>query len=316
MNKDRRLGRGLEALLGRPFDSEASPDSGPQPAAPSAGSESPLRVAAHLIDSNPYQPRREFDEQELQALADSVSEYGLLQPLVVRPAGDRFQLIAGERRLRAAQRLGLPDVPVHLVEADDRRMSEIAIVENLQRQDLNAIEKAEAFARYLATYQVRQEDLAARLKIDRSTVSNLIRLLELPESVRDAVRRGAISSGHARALLPLGEAREQVAFCERIQRDGLSVRATEAQVGELIRNEDREPLAMVGGSGNTVRAQPRSEQLSALEQEIRQALGTKVELHSTPKHRGRIVIHFANLGEFDRLRQVLCGTSRVQSQAG
>ena len=136
---------------------------------------------------------------------------GCLQPVVVRRVDDRYQLIAGERRLRAAKQAGWTDVPVNIIEADDRQTAELAIVENLQRKDLNPLEKAASFQRYLEQYGCTQEELAGRLKLDRSTIANLIRLLELPEPVQDAVRQGKITPGHARALLPLGEEREQVA---------------------------------------------------------------------------------------------------------
>lgn len=304
MNNPRRLGRGLEALLGRPFDPDGNYEQAPAGEAPQEGP--PRQAPVASIDSNPFQPRREFDETELLALADSIRQYGVLQPLVVRAVGERYQLIAGERRLRAAQRAGLHEIPVQIVEADDRRMSEIAIVENLQRQDLNAIEKAQAFANYLAQFHVTQEELAGKLNIDRSTVSNLIRLLELPPEIHDAVRRGAISAGHARALLPLGDADEQRRAGERIEREKLSVRETEAWVSEFVHRADAEPLSVIGSDGEPAPShKPRNDQLAALEQELRMALGTKVELRSSARHRGRIVIHFANLAEFERLQSLL-----------
>ena len=171
--------------------------------------------------------------------------HGLLQPVVVRQVHERYQLVAGERRLRAAIQAGWVDVPVNVVEADDRQMAELAIVENLQRKDLNALEKAASFQKYLDQYGCTQEELAGRLKLDRSTIANLIRLLELPEPVQEAIRRGKITQGHARALLPLGDEREQIEFCRRIQREGLNVRQTEALVQEMIDSADREPLATV-----------------------------------------------------------------------
>ena len=172
-------------------------------------------------------------------------EHGLIQPLLVRRAGQRFQLIAGERRLRAAIKAGWTEIPVRVREADDRQMAELAIVENLQRKDLNPLEKAASFDRYLEEYQCTQEELAGRLSIDRSTIANLIRLLELPGTVQDAIRGGTVSQGHARALLPLGDESEQVAFCQRIQKEGLSVRAVEQLVQEQIHSgeSDRKPVA-------------------------------------------------------------------------
>jgi ParB/RepB/Spo0J family partition protein len=202
MQAQRRLGRGLEALLGgttpaKPHLAIHQPDGQP--------SGEPLKVSVYEIDNNPYQPRKDFDEAEIGQLAESLEQHGLLQPIVVRRAGERYQLISGERRLRAAIKAGWPDVPVYVRECDDRRLAEFAIVENLQRKDLNPLEKAASFQLYLDQYDCTQEELAGRLAIDRSTVTNLLRLLELPTMVQAALRAGAISQGHARALLPLGD---------------------------------------------------------------------------------------------------------------
>ena len=291
MTKERRLGRGLEALLGQlPGWSGATPPGQPPAASqaagsriarpmptpgrprfpfgrsmnrrpraqdpadrlpqrrrrPNAASAAPLKLPIESIQHNPHQPRQDFDADELQRLADSITSHGLLQPVVVRPWEGGYQLIAGERRLRAARLAGWSEVPVTIVEADERQTAELAIVENLQRKDLNALEKAASFQRYLDQYGGTQEELAGRLKLDRSTIANLIRLLELPGPVQDALRRGKITPGHARALLPLGEEREQVAFCERIQKEGLNVRQTEALVQETIAAADGGPVGVVG----------------------------------------------------------------------
>ena len=321
MNKERRLGRGLEALLGQlPARNEPAPPAQQQPpaggsgrhppaelslapptpaapsaealfrldvphaasgpvrrsAAPSAGSarrslppvvqtaaddrhgrtHARTRVNVRQIDSNPAQPRQDFAPDEMQSLAESISAHGLLQPVVVRRVHDRYQLVAGERRLRAAIQAGWIDVPVNVIEADDRQMAELAIVENLQRKDLNALEKAASFQKYLDQYGCTQEELAGRLKLDRSTIANLIRLLELPEAVQEAIRRGKITQGHARALLPLGDEHEQIEFCQRIQREGLNVRQTEVLVQETIDAADREPLAAVETPAQSRRVRP------------------------------------------------------------
>lgn len=313
MTKERRLGRGLEALLGRPADAPAGHGSAshqPAPhlrlAEPAAGGPGLLEVSVYEIDSNPYQPRTDFDAAEIDKLAESIREHGILQPLVVRRADERYQLIAGERRLRAAIKAGLPEVPVQVREADDQQMAELAIVENLQRKDLNPLEKATSFRQYLDRYGCTQEELAGRLKIDRSTIANLIRLLELPEVVQAALRGGTLTQGHARALLPLGDEEEQIAFAQRVQSEGLSVRATEALVQETIRAADEDHRLGIVSPGDR-EARPRSGQLTALEQEFRAALGTKVDVRQTSAGRGRIVIHFKNHAEFDRLRDYLNG---------
>jgi len=269
-----------------------------------------LSVAISEIRTNPFQPRRDFDPEEITALADSLRQHGLIQPILVRRAADGYQLIAGERRLRAALEAGWTEVPVQIREADDRQMAELAIVENLQRKDLNPLEKAASFEQYLERYRCTQEELASRLNIDRSTIANLIRLLELPAEVQEAIRAGRITQGHARALLPLGDEREQVAFCERIQAEGLSVRATEQTVQDQIHTGDVGPLGVVvpeGASKPTSKSRGRSQNLTSLEQELRAALGTKVTIRQSSKGRGKIVIPFASNEEFERLREYLCG---------
>jgi ParB family chromosome partitioning protein len=276
-------------------------------------------VAIELIEHNPHQPRQDFDPDDLQRLADSITAHGLLQPVVVRRVEDHYQVVAGERRLRAAKQAGWVDVPVSVIEADDRQTAELAIVENLQRKDLNALEKAASFQRYLEQYGCTQEELAQRLTIDRSTIANLIRLLELPEKVQDALRRGKITPGHARALLPLGEEREQIAFCERIQKEGLNVRQIEGLVQEIVDAADRGPLGVIGRDGTKSRPRRgRKEHLATLEQEFRAALGVRVKLTADANGRGKLVIPFASHEEFERLRRHICepGGPIAQVQVG
>ena len=312
MSKERRLGRGLEALLGRAWEEPQTPIATDMHVAPphddrmSRDDHGQLWLDCSAIDRNPYQPRQAFDEAEIADLADSIRTHGILQPLVVRRAGERFELIAGERRLRAAQAADWAQVPVQIRDVDDRQLAELAIVENIQRKDLNAIEKAESFQRYINQYQCTQEELAARVQVDRSTVANLIRLLELPADVKQMVQEGEISQGHARALLPLGDEEEQIDFARRIEKEGLSVRATEQGVQDRIHALDGDRLRIVDSEGNSRPVErPRNEQIAALEQELRTALGTKVDLSQTAKGRGRITIHFKNHDEFARLRQLV-----------
>jgi ParB family chromosome partitioning protein len=368
VSKEKRLGRGLEALLGRLATKTESPSSQATSAAPTDQSEvppghhdtgqssvddpygrlgttyedsrqttavsitpspshpltpsspaGPLRVPIQQIESNPFQPRRDFDEDEIQSLSDSLRAHGLLQPIVVRSAPDGFQLVAGERRLRAAAKAGWSEVPVQVVEADDRQLAELALVENLQRKDLNALEKAASFQRYLQEYGSTQEELAARLKLDRSTISNFIRLLELPEEVQQSLRDGTISQGHARSLLPLGDEPDQVALCRRIHEEGLSVRQTEALVQEMIERADAEPLSVVSRDGETSRPRRRgSEHVASLEQQFRAALGTRVKITHSAHGKGKLVIQFGSHEEFERIRQHICGPERpeLESQAG
>ncbi|MFM9024744.1 MAG: ParB/RepB/Spo0J family partition protein [Planctomycetaceae bacterium] len=337
MNKERRLGRGLEALLGRAGMDPIAP--APAAAPPALGSgaarlilHAPAEVeqaAAVLpasdldigrVDPHPWQPRSVLADADLAELAGSLREHGLVQPIVVRSRGDRYQLIAGQRRLAAARKLGWDRIPARVLDVDDRQMSEIAIVENLQRRDLDALEKAASFKRYLATWNCTQEELAKRLSIDRSHVANLIRLLDLPAAVQEKLRAGSLSMGHARALLPLGDEAEQVRLAGRVAAEGLSVRAVEAEVQEIIRREEAvdtdESVADPGGgaagtsSGADAPAAKRkpgrpatrrSSQVAAVEGQLRRALGVKVVVHANGKGAGRIVIPFGDLDEFQRL---------------
>jgi ParB family transcriptional regulator, chromosome partitioning protein len=311
LNKERRLGRGLEALLGRPLGGPLDSNDFSRPGDHDDLREGLVQLHVYEIENNPFQPRRDFDDATIAELSESLKEHGMIQPLVVRRHGERYQLIAGERRLRAAVKAGWQRVPAQVREADDRQMSEVAIVENLQRKDLNPLEKALSFQQYLERYGCTQEELAGRLKIDRSTIANLIRLLELPEVIQQSIRSGTLSQGHARALLPLGDEREQMAFCKRIHAEALSVRATEELVQQTIHHADREPLSVVGAEPSRVKSSRRGRaQSAALEQELRTALGTKVDLKQKPGGRGQIVIHFSTSEEFDRIRQQLCGRPR------
>jgi ParB family chromosome partitioning protein len=281
-------------------------------------------IAAALIDPNPWQPRSVIGDADLAELAASLKEHGLVQPIVVRAQGDRYQLIAGQRRLAAARRLGWVQVPVRVLDVDDRQMAEIAIVENLQRRDLDALEKAASFKQYLATWSCTQDELAKRLAVDRSTVANLIRLLELPPAVQQRLRSGGISMGHARALLPLGDEDEQLRLAERVVAEGLSVRAIEAEVQEIIRREEGEDIdvglaaarvATEAAHGSAVAppkrkpgrpATRRSSEIVAVENQLRRALGVKVVVHANGKGAGRIVIPFTDLDEFQRLLEHVC----------
>lgn len=330
MSKERRLGRGLEALLGMTGDpvpgghspaagtTHAGVAGGPRLHAPDhATAPQPvdgiIRVAVADLEPNPFQPRRDFDPAEIDSLAASLREHGLIQPIAVRRAASgRYQLIAGERRLRAARQVGWTEVPAKLLDADDRTAAELAIVENLQRKDLNPLEKAISFRQYIERYGSTQEELASRLQINRSTVANFIRLLELPDEIQRAVCDERISYGHARALLPLGDEREQLDFCRRIQTEGLSVRAVEDLVQDVVHGaDDRTPEPTVD---RPLKVKPtKSKHNGSLEQQLRLALGTKVDVRQSGKGRGKIVVHFANADEFERLFQHLAGPNSLSA---
>jgi len=327
VNKKKRLGRGLEALLSASRSSDSlepvhdSADVLPFPSNDESDGMSPTKEArttsdivylsVYDIDDNPFQPRRDFSEAEIGSLAESLKTHDMLQPILVRLVNNRHQLISGERRLRAAIQAGWSKIPARIREADDRLVAELAIVENLQRKDLNAIEKALSFRRYLDEHHATQDELAQRLKIDRSTVANLMRLLELPTSVQEALRNGGITAGHARALLPLGDEPLQVDFCQRIQRDGLSVRQTEQSVAEMIQAiDDRRK-----DGAKPRRKRTKSQQIESLEQQLKLTLGTRIDIRQSTSGRGKIVVHFPSADEFERLHRILTGKPHVSRVA-
>ena len=225
MASNKGLGKGLGALLG---------DFSEEPTQQSAYRELPI----YKVEPNPEQPRREFDEVELQALADSISVHGVIQPLTVRemPNG-YYQIIAGERRWRAARIAGLSDVPVVVIEADDRKAMELALIENLQRQDLNVVEEALGYQALIEEYGLTQEEAAERVGKSRSAVANALRLLNLPDEVLEMLRTGALSAGHARAVLSIRNEKKQIEAAKKIANLGLSVRQAEL----LCKNMDKEP---------------------------------------------------------------------------
>jgi ParB family chromosome partitioning protein len=298
VNNKRRLGRGLAALLG-------TEEGGFEPS--SLDSAELMHVPVDQIDPNPFQPRRSFDPTEIAALADSLRQHGMLQPILVRPVGDRYQIIAGERRLRASIEAQLHEVPARVMELDDQRVSELAMVENLQREDLNALEKAGAFRSYLDSYGGTQEELAARLGLDRTTVTNLLRLLDLPVQVQEAVRLKKITQGHARALLGLSDPEQQIACCSRVVSDNLSVRQTEALVatGEptparpRIRRDAAEPSSVPSGG--------KAPHFMEMENQLRQRFGTNVLIRMRSAERGQFLIDFNSQEEYDRIAGMIRG---------
>ncbi len=273
-----------------------------------------LQLNVHEIENNPFQPRRKFNEEEIASLAASLQEHEQLQPILVRRVGDRFQLISGERRLRAAIHAGFKTIRAELREADDRLVAELAIVENLQRKDLDAIEKALSFRRYIDEHQCTQEDLAKRLKIDRSTIANMMRLLELPEQVQQWIQSGTITPGHAKSILPLGDESQQLDYARRIQDEGWSVRETERRVSMALAAEDAPPEAVARSFARSKRARI-SPQVAHLEQQLRLALGTKTEIRQNQSGSGKITISFANAAEFERICALICPQATSQRAA-
>lgn len=285
---DRRLGRGLDFFL-----------SGGRPAAPtSAAGEEVLQIEVALLGPSPNQPRRAIPEPELQELADSIRASGILQPILARRLGDRFEIVAGERRWRAAKLAGLERVPVLVRPITDDESAMFGLVENIQREDLNAIDKAVAFRRLLERLKCGQEEIAKRVGLDRSSVANFLRLLDLPVEVQEHVSRGTLSMGHARALLSLANAEARVKLADEAIRQGMSVRQLEAAVkavNELGGGVEATDAAKVAGTKKS-----RPVWLNELEENLVEALGTPVVVRYGRK-RSQIVIDCAGREEFERI---------------
>lgn len=277
------LGRGLESLI---------------PQRPGGSGPAAQDIPIDRIRRNPYQPRKHIDEVALAQLAASIREHGVIQPVLVTEQLDGYQLIAGERRLRAAQLAGLLRIPAVVRQLAQRDQLELALVENLLREDLNPIEEATAFRQLLDEFAFTQEQLASRLGRARSTVANTLRLLEMRQAVRDAVADGRLTEGHARAMAGLGES-DEASLLELVVRRSLSVRQTE----ELARR-----LREAAGAGVAPQAPARSADpdLERVEEELRQALGTKVSL-ARSRRGGRIVIEYYSDEELSRLYDRLVG---------
>jgi ParB family chromosome partitioning protein len=285
----RRLGRGLDALLG-------GADNGTEPGPPSTQTQLPLDRIQH----NPHQPRKTFDAEELASLSASVRSHGILQPLVVRVVDGHYQLVAGERRLRAAQEAGLATVPVRVVDFNDQQVLEAALIENIQRADLNPIEKAQGFKDYLERFKMSHEELAKRIGLARPTITNLVNLLELASEVQDAVRVNQISEAHAKLLKGVKDREQQVLWCKQIIARGLSVKAAEA----FLREQRQEPAASPEAESKAP-AEEKTTHVKGLEDELRQKLATQVEIRVRGKDRGQIVLRFESNDDFMRLLEVL-----------
>lgn len=285
MNAKPRLGRGLEALLG---DTPEAP--GPQ-----------ALVPIDRIQNNPHQPRKAFDADEMAGLCESIKGVGLLQPLVVRPSADGYQLVAGERRLRAAQTVGLTEVPVRVVDLNDRQMVEATLVENIQRSDLNPIEKAQGFKDYLDRFGVTQEELASRLGLDRTTISNLVNLLELVPEVQDAVRIRQITLGHAKVLKGVKDKDRQLSLCREIVSRGLSVHGVEA----LLKEQKSEPEVKPASKTTAEKGPEKTAHVQSIEEELKQTLATRVEIRLKSKDKGQIILGFDSEDDFQRILEVL-----------
>jgi len=290
------LGRGLSSLL--PSKSApVAPAPSPQPEikTESAGF---LKVSIDLVDPNESQPRTEFRPEQLQELSDSIRVNGVIQPLIVRKKGSRYELIAGERRWRASRMAELTEVPVVIQEIADDQVLQVALIENIQREDLNAIETAIAFDRLAREFNLSHEEVGKRTGKDRSTVTNMVRLLRLPKEVQLLVANHQLSMGHARAILGLPSEEMQRSVAEQVVSQGLSVRAVEHLIRKLMEpapaKEEKQP----------VRIDPN---VQAAVEELERALGTRVRVIEKNKERGKIEIEYFSQDDLDRIYQQIVG---------
>jgi ParB family chromosome partitioning protein len=290
MTETKRLGRGLEALLG-PVSREQAEASG-------ALRELPLAS----VKPNPYQPRTRMDQAELTDLASSMEASGLLQPVIVRPRDNSFELIAGERRWRAAQQLGWGKIPAVVREVDDRTLLTLALVENLQRDDLSPIDEAAGYRRLGEEFQLGHSEIAKALGRDRSTVANLLRLLQLPSDVQVLVHEKRLSAGHARALLGLSDAERQYALATEAVEQGWSVREIEAAVAgnRTVRRPSRR------GNGQPV-ARNATGDVKRVEDALRKRLGTDVRVTARRRGRGFVTISYYSNDDLSRLLELILG---------
>ena len=286
------LGRGLDALLPTKPQIDSSPGSD------TSGSSAEVReLRIDRIDPNPYQPRRNFDQKALLELSRSIRVDGLVQPILVRPDGSRFALIVGERRWRAAKIAGLATISAIVREIEPERVLEVTLVENIQREDLNPIEVARAFDRMIQELHLSHEEVATRTGKDRSTITNLLRLLRLPRDVQQLIAERRISGGHARAILGLEDATQQVALAEKAAAQGLSVRQVERTVRSLT--ESRK------SSGKTQQLDPN---VAAAVAELEQRLGTKVRLIQQGRSKGKIELEYYSEEDLERIYSTIMGT--------
>ena len=296
------LGRGLGAIFGEDVVKESNEELANTKKAISSPQEETggeIMVKVSLIEPNRDQPRKDFNEEELQELAESIKNYGVLQPLLVQKKGTSYELIAGERRWRAAKLAGLREVPVVLREYNKQQAMEIALIENVQRSDLNPIEEAQAYQQLVKEFHLTQEEIAVRVSKNRATITNAMRLLKLDSQIQDLLIKGMISSGHARALLSLEDGQLQKKAAQEMLDRGLSVRETEKLVKKM--GKDLSP--------KEEKAEKRDDALTLifreLEERMKSIMGTKVSIHNKDKNKGRIEIEYYSEAELERIVEMI-----------
>ena len=287
--KRQALGKGLSSLI---------PEAPAETARPEAGL---LMLDLDRVQPSRYQPRTDFSG--LEGLVESIKQNGIVQPVVVRQEGDRYHLIAGERRWRAAQQAGLQRIPAIVRKVADERILELALIENIQRKDLNPIEEARAYEVLLEQIKMSQADLAKRVGRERSSIANSLRLLKLPEKIQTLVSEGLVSVGHAKVIMAISDAETQIKVADEVARRLLSVRETETLVAGLARRGDNARRAAAGRATG-------DPNIRAAEERLGRALSTKVRINSRDGERGRIEIEFYSAGELDRLFTFLMTAER------
>ena len=318
------LGKGLGALIGRATsrketpavksgDDTAVPPKAEAPATPAAtsepakmvdGQEVVLRATLEQIVPSPLQPRKVIRQEQLEELAESIREHGVMQPLIVRRIGGKLELIAGERRWRASKSIGLQSVPVIVREASDRDVLELALIENLQREDLNPIEEAQAYVRLAREFEMKQEDIARRVGKNRATVANAMRLLDLAEPLQAQLAQGHLSTGHAKVLLGVKDHTEQVMLADRVMKEALTVRATEKLVsGHLNPDKDGGKTSGKGGASSSTNS-ALSAALRDVQNRLREHYATQVNLTHNPK-KGKIEIEYYGNDDLERLLEIM-----------
>ena len=277
-------------------DGISSEESVQKPIFPDESKEKVLLININLVEPNREQPRKKFREEGIEELASSISQYGIIQPLLVQKRNDYYEIIAGERRWRAARKAGLKEVPVILKDYSDKEAVEISLIENIQREDLNPIEEALAYERLINEFEMTQEQVAGRVSKSRSAVTNSLRLLKLESDIRGMLISGELSEGHARAILGLPDPDAQKALAERVVKEKLSVRETEKIVKKLMSQIVRKTKK---------RDYEKEAILSNLSEQLKTILGTKVSIHEGARHKGKIEIEYYSDDELNRIFEML-----------
>lgn len=284
------LGKGIDSLISNAYAVETK--------RPETEKKEPeLTVKLRLVEPAASQPRKNFDENALTELAESIKKYGVIQPIVVKKVGDHYQIIAGERRWRAAKQAGLKDIPVIVKDYDEQQIAEIALIENLQREDLNPIEEARAYQALIEKYQLKQEEIAEKVFKSRSVITNALRLLKLNEAVQDMLMEGKITNGHAKAILGLDDKDQQLEVAQKVVDEQLSVRDTEKYIKNLLDKKDEVAVAKPVLQNKTL--------YETLETRMKSRMGTKVQIKRKSEDKGKIEIDYYSNEDLERIMELM-----------